>query len=102
MINRLIVFGENESIVKAISGKRISATITTQRVILADDDTLFSILIEIIGTVQFCKKGRKYSLRLYTKEGAEMFAFEKNHLLESFREDEAREFVSALSSVLFA
>lgn len=100
MINNLIVFGENEAIVKEIKGKKIYATITTQRVVISSEDYTFSILNETIGTIQFYKNGGKYSLRLYTKDGADMFPFAKNRRLEYFREDEAREFESALSSVL--
>lgn len=100
MTNNLIVLGENEAIVKEIKGKKIYAAITPKRVVLVSEDYTFSILTETIGTIQFYKKGGKYSLRLYTKDGADMFPFAKNRRLEYFREEEAREFESALSSVL--
>lgn len=101
MKNYFVKIDKNEGILKEYEHRKLRVVITRKRLVIETSDLVFSIKLGIIGVVQMIRKsGKKYCLRLFSKEGKDLFPFLNNNRLDFLNRDEASEFESVLSSVI--
>lgn len=101
MKNNLITLRSSETILKEFAKKKERVVITKERLVLENAYGAMSVRIDMIGAVEMEKRGRKLFLRLFSKEGNNLFPYAKEFSLQILSTDEATEFEQVLSQAIF-